>query len=102
MKGRYVVLTALVILIRGATAQQLTAQTKADFDKLIDKRYKADEPGGVVLIAQNGKILYQRRFGMANLESKTKMQADMLFNIGSQTKQFTACLLYTSPSPRDS
>lgn len=88
---KYLVLLMPVLLIGiHSVAQELTAETKAGFDRLIDARYKADEPGGTVLIARNGKVLYQRGFGLANLEQHIQMQPDMLFGIGSQTKQFTA------------
>ncbi|MFD0750638.1 serine hydrolase domain-containing protein [Mucilaginibacter calamicampi] len=90
MKLRYIFLLLALLFANTTKAQQLTANMKAAFDDLIDTRYKADEPGGVVLIAQNGSILYQRAFGMSDVEEHVKMQADMLFNIGSQTKQFTA------------
>lgn len=84
----------LLSLCVAAYAQQITPAMKARFDQLIDSRFKPDEPGGTVLIAQKGKVLYERGFGMANLELNVKMQPDMLFEIGSQTKQFTAiCIL---------
>lgn len=64
------------------------------FDQVIDSRFKADEPGGVALVAEGGNIIYQRAFGMANLELNIKMQPDMVFEIGSMTKQVTAvCIL---------
>lgn len=71
-------------------AQQIDPLLKATFDKMIDSHFKPTEPGGTVLVAQRGKILYQRGFGMANLELNVEMLPDMLFEIGSQTKQFTA------------
>lgn len=80
-----------------ATSLFCFAQQKsqsASFDRVIDSLYKPSEPGGVALLAQHGAILYQRAFGMANLELNVKMQYDMVFEIGSMTKQFTAvCIL---------
>ncbi|MGG5208624.1 serine hydrolase domain-containing protein [Chryseobacterium sp. MIQD13] len=49
-----------------------------------------NEPGGVFLIAQKGKILYRKAFGKSNLELNTDMTPDNVFQIGSMTKQFTA------------
>lgn len=81
-------------LAKAADVQPLDPAMKALFDQLIDAGFKPDGPGGTVLIAQKGKVLYERGFGMANLELNVKMQPDMLFEIGSQTKQFTAiCIL---------
>lgn len=42
--------------------------------------------GGVALIAQNGKILHQKAYGYANLDTKVKMQDNSIFRIASQTK----------------
>ena len=72
----------------------LKAKTQQTYDRVIDSLYHPDEPGGVALVAQHGHILYQRAFGMADMELGVKMQPEMLFEIGSMTKQFTAvCIL---------
>lgn len=59
-------------------------------DELIDSNYRMNEPGGVVLVSRHDKIIYERAFGMANMELDVPMQKDMLFSIASITKQFTA------------
>ena len=74
------------ILARGQSRTQLTAE----LDRIISSEFKAQEPGGVVLIAQRGQILYKKAFGMANLELNVPMKEEMVFNIASMTKQFTA------------
>lgn len=66
--------------------QQLTHA----IDKILEEDYKADGPGVAVLVAKNGNIVYHKGIGMANLELGVPMQADMIFRIGSITKQFTA------------
>ncbi len=42
--------------------------------------------GAVGLIARDGKIIYNRSFGVSDLESKSPMQTDDIFRIASQTK----------------
>jgi CubicO group peptidase (beta-lactamase class C family) len=59
-------------------------------DELISNQLSDIAPGCVVLVAKNDKIIYRKAFGLANTESKIPMDADMLFRIGSMTKQFTA------------
>lgn len=49
-----------------------------------------NEPGGVFLVAKNGKPIYRKAFGKANLELDAAMQPENVFQIGSMTKQFTA------------
>ena len=79
-----------MLLICLVTLQGSAQVHVAGFDAYIDSNYKPGEPGGVVLIAERGKILYERAFGMANLELGVPMQRDMVFSIASVTKQFTA------------
>ena len=62
----------------------------AEFDRTISSQFKAQEPGGVVLVARKGEVIYRRAFGMADLELGVPMREEMVFNIGSITKQFTA------------
>jgi CubicO group peptidase (beta-lactamase class C family) len=70
----------------GQTRPQLTAE----IDRLISSEFKSEEPGGVALIAQKGQVIYKKAFGTANLELNVPMKAEMVFNIASLTKQFTA------------
>jgi len=60
------------------------------FDQMLNEQYLPDEPGATALVAINGKIVYHKAFGMASLELDVKMERDMVFKIGSITKQFTA------------
>ncbi len=60
------------------------------FDAAIDSVYKPSDPGGVVLVSRNGKVIYERAFGMANVEWQAPMPKDAVFAIASITKQFTA------------
>ncbi len=45
---------------------------------------------GNVLVAVNGKPIYEKSYGFANIELKIKNTSEMKFRIGSITKQFTA------------
>jgi len=51
---------------------------------------KNDEFSGVVLLAQNGKMLFQSAYGYADMEKKIPNQVDTKLNIGSINKSFTA------------
>ena len=72
------------------TNGQSTRHLTAEFDKLVSSEFKGQEPGGVVLITQRGKIIYKKAFGFANVELEVPMKQEMVFNIASITKQFTA------------
>jgi len=60
------------------------------FDTILNKVFKQDGPGATVLVARKGEVIYKKAFGMADLELAVPMQIDMIFRIGSITKQFTA------------
>jgi CubicO group peptidase (beta-lactamase class C family) len=74
------------ITVEGQARSRLTAE----IDRLVTSESKPGEPGGVVLIAQKDRIIYQKAFGTANLELNVPMRKEMVFNIASITKQFTA------------
>lgn len=65
-------------------------QMTSEFDRLLSEQFKPGETGCAALVAKNGQIIYKKAFGMANLELNVPMQPDMVFRIGSITKQFTA------------
>ena len=77
--------------LTSAYGQSQKSSTLTDsLDELITARQAAVAPGCVVLVAKNGNIIYKKAFGKANLELNVPMQPDMVFRIGSVTKQYTA------------
>lgn len=80
-------IVALFLLLPAISfGQDLTAK----FDVLLNRQFKAQEPGAVALVARSGKPVYRKAFGMANLELNVPMKPENVFEIGSITKQFTA------------
>lgn len=60
-------------------------------DTIIEKEFnEKDGPGGVFLISKKGKLIYEKAFGLANVELNVELQPNNVFQIGSMTKQFTA------------
>ncbi|MBE0661001.1 MAG: serine hydrolase [Bacteroidales bacterium] len=87
----FIILTlAIVFSVSAQPKTKENQQLSNAIDKILEEDYKADGPGVAVLVAKNGNILYHKGIGMANLELGVPMQADMIFRIGSITKQFTA------------
>ena len=80
----------LFILILLTTLSGQAQNLEKEFDALLNKQFPADQPGAVALVAKNGKITYHKAFGQADIELGVDMQKDMVFRIGSITKQFTA------------
>ncbi len=65
-----------------------------DIDQMLFKVFKSQEPGAAVLASQQGKAVFRDGFGMADLELAVPIEADMIFRIGSLTKQFTAVAVF--------
>jgi CubicO group peptidase (beta-lactamase class C family) len=51
---------------------------------------KPDTPGCAVGVSQNGKVVVNRAYGLADVERKLPLTQNSLFDIGSTQKQFTA------------
>jgi len=54
---------------------------------------RTDGPGCAVGYARNGKLLYQKGFGLANLEHDIPITPNTVFRIASTSKQFVAVSL---------
>ena len=63
-------------------------------DELFKQWDRLDTPGCSLAIMQDGKIVYKKDYGMANLEHDIPITPKTIWFIGSITKQFTAtCIL---------
>ncbi|MDT0627945.1 serine hydrolase [Alteromonas sp. W364] len=60
------------------------------FDALLSEQYQSDQPGAAALVAIDGEVVYEKGFGLANIELNVPIKPEMVFEIGSITKQFTA------------
>lgn len=61
-----------------------------DVDAMMRQWDNESSPGAAILIARDGKILLNKSYGMAHIESKTPIGADTKFLLASITKPFTA------------
>jgi serine beta-lactamase-like protein LACTB len=66
------------------------ASLSSQIDALLSRRYEMDQPGAVVLVVKEGKVVHRKAYGLANLELDVPMRPDLVFRIGSITKQVTA------------
>ena len=46
--------------------------------------------GAAVIVIRNGQVLFEKGYGLANLETRTPIRPDTAFLLASLTKQFTA------------
>lgn len=79
------------ILIISCSEKQTIASNQVveyKFDELEDFAKKS--PGIAVLIVKNGQTILKNGYGLANLENKTSITSDTVFETGSVSKMFTA------------
>ncbi|KAF0117392.1 MAG: penicillin-binding protein [Hyphomonadaceae bacterium] len=66
----------------------------AQIDEYLDKaRRDWNAPGLAFAIVRDGAPIYAKGFGYANVENRTPVNADTIFNVGSTTKAFTAAAI---------
>ncbi|OYD86823.1 penicillin-binding protein [Nostoc sp. 'Peltigera membranacea cyanobiont' 213] len=59
-------------------------------DELFIQWDKPNSPGCAIAVIQSREIIYQRGYGMANLEYNIPISPNSVFDIASNSKQFTA------------
>ena len=70
-------------------ARMTEADVVSSLDKYLEDTVKADEFSGVVLLAKNGKPVFQKAYGLASKEFNVPNRIDTRFNLGSINKIFT-------------
>lgn len=87
----FLLLVFSCLFMAGTKSQERNSKKlEKEMDELIAQQFKSTEPGIAILIAKNRRVIYEKAFGSANVELNTALQPDMVFRIGSITKQFTA------------
>jgi len=70
------------------------AQDKVNkIDELVKIYFDYKQFTGSVLVAEGGKVIYKKGFGLANREWNIPNKPDTKFRLGSITKQFTSMLI---------
>jgi CubicO group peptidase (beta-lactamase class C family) len=83
--------TALLTIILAILVYPGNAQTRAeDFQRVVQPYVDAQMFMGSVLVAREGRPVFNRAYGMADLEWSIPNSPATRFNIASMTKQFTA------------
>lgn len=90
---RILIALLLLGLVSGgarASSAKSTSDLASAIDELLQKNYKSGEPGASVIVVKDGKIVFRKGYGKANLELGVAVEPQMIFRLGSITKQFTA------------
>jgi CubicO group peptidase (beta-lactamase class C family) len=75
-------------------SKEIKDSIEIKIDTLIARMGLSSEtPGGVVGVIKDGKIIFEKAYGLANFETKEPNKTSTLFNLGSVSKQFTAAAI---------
>jgi CubicO group peptidase (beta-lactamase class C family) len=72
---------------RAATSDEKSA---AAVDEVFSDLTKSGTPGCALAVYRDGKIIYAKGYGLANIEENVAITPQSVFDIGSTSKQFTA------------
>lgn len=93
---RFLTTLLLSIGIVGIASVKLFGQTKdyanviKKVDNILTKKITDNEPGAAVIIVKNGRIIFNKCFGLADIEHNVPITSKTMFNLASVSKQFTA------------
>ncbi len=88
-------ISAFVAVVLCAITTVTSAQTNPDekakrLDSLYSGLHAANSFNGNVLIAEKGKVIFEKSYGLANEKTGAKLNANTIFELASVSKQFTA------------
>jgi CubicO group peptidase (beta-lactamase class C family) len=91
---QFVLLVVLSLALRPMVVAQDRAGAATELsqrvDQLFSKYDKKDSPGCAVGVIRDGRLVYKRGYGMANLDFNVPNSPVTVFNVASMSKQFTA------------
>lgn len=79
MKRACLILLCLIVLLTESTAKPGPIDF-SELDKLVTEELKEkNTPGAVITVVSGDQVVYQKAFGVANVETNAPMQPEMLF-----------------------
>lgn len=97
-KRNFLLVFGVVVLLSITTRAQVPSKEKVvagaerAFEK-VTKAYVAPGPGCAAAVSLNGETVFEKAFGLADLEHNVPNTAQTIFESGSVAKQFTAASL---------
>lgn len=79
-----------LLLVSGATARaQATAEQTRRVDSLFAVYTTTGSPGLAVAVVRDGRMVFSKGYGLANLEHQIPITSSTVFDVASVSKQFT-------------
>jgi CubicO group peptidase (beta-lactamase class C family) len=88
---KLVIFTILILTCKVGRAQ--TASDTAMLINQLFQRYQPQNPGGQLAVSVNGKVIFSKAWGLAEIEHQSQYTTTTLGEAGSISKQFTAAAI---------
>ena len=89
MKKLTITSIALMLFLGLSCFAQKDISTEQQIDNILSKYNSSKTPGVAVAVAKDGKIVFKKGYGMANLEYDIPITPSTVFHVASVSKQFT-------------
>lgn len=86
------IITIIFVLFQFSVSAQDTLDLKK-IEKNVDKYltyFSNDNPGAVISVIKNGEIIFNKAYGLSNVQEKEIMTVDKTFNLAELSKSFTS------------
>ena len=100
MLNKFKIITIIFLLMIISCSKESISMKKRfasridKIDEFFNTLYQREQFNGNVLLAEKGKIYYNKSFGLADFENKIPLNENSIFDMGSIAKQFTAmCIM---------
>tara|TARA_R110001632_G_scaffold65_12_gene288 strand:+ start:214 stop:1890 length:1677 start_codon:yes stop_codon:yes gene_type:complete len=94
---KHIIRILIIYLSIFSANAQSSIPEQASIDAIFSRWESPDSPGGTVGIIKEGKLIFAKGYGLANLDYNIPNESKTVFRIGSTSKQFTAaCIVLLS------
>ncbi len=90
-------ITLLLIFLILETSFCYSQSSEGNVERKIDSlfaKYNSETAGVALAVVRNGKVIFKKGYGMANLEYDIPITPKTIFHVASVSKQFTAFAIY--------
>src|SRR5689334_2225424 len=87
---RFMIAGAMVPVMSAAVTRGSGDQKSSAVDEVFADLTKTGSPGCALGVYRDGQMLYEKGYGLANIEENVPITPKSVFDIGSTSKQFTA------------
>jgi len=87
---RIAIILSAFLLLSSCSTKQSGKTMLSGLDSLLTDEFRADEPGGAVLVMKGDSVIFMKCIGLADLVTGDEITPKTLFNLGSISKTFVA------------